>query len=388
MQQQPNIPNVGHFAMGCPFLVRRLGALAMVASLAFPSVPRAQDSAFVVARVAVDVMAESAASARDQAVADGQKQALDRLLRRLVLRSDYGLLPRVDAALVSALVLDFEVENERTSSKRYLAYLTVRFKGNEVRNLLGDAGLSFSETVARPRLVLPILETSGTAYLWEDPNPWREAWMSRPLDGNSPYPYAFARGDSQDQSILGLAPAGRGDDQRVLALAARYNFREVVVVRATLDADPATSRPRLQVNLRAIGAAVAAAQFSVIGESRDRLAPLFADAVERSIMRLEEDWKRDNLLRLDSLARLSVSVPIEALPALVEIRRRLAGAPIVKRVDVSAVSKVDAQLILHFYGDPPQLVGALAQRDLLLTQRDGYWTLTQSEAVVRTGPAR
>jgi hypothetical protein len=57
------------------------------------------------------------------------------------------------------------------------------------------------------------------------------------------------------------------------------------------------------------------------------------------------------------------------------IRERLESNAVVRRVELAALSRVDAQVILHYLGDPSQLTLALAQLDLELLEEDGFWTL-------------
>ena len=128
-------------------------ALAFLASLALAATAvRAQSispiDVFTVRNVAVDVTARTAAAARERALKDGQTRALLRLLERLVSRSALDRLPTIDQATANFLVRDFEIANEKTSSVRYLATLTYRFKRSEVRALLRREDIPFAETVS------------------------------------------------------------------------------------------------------------------------------------------------------------------------------------------------------------------------------------------------
>jgi len=344
----------------------------------------------IVSGITVDASADSTTLARDQALADGQRRAFDRLLRRLVPRSDHGALPRVDSARLAGLIENFEVEEERSSSRRYIAKLTFRFRSEEIRRLLRESDLAFTETVARPHLVLPIVEAGGVALLWEDGNDWLAAWQRRTLDRESLFPLVVPRGDGRDQIVVAVAPPTRGEEARLLALAERYELRDALLARAVLDTEAGGGRPRLQVTLRLIGSAIASSpvQVVVIGESLEKLPELYGEAIDRVITRLEEDWKRENLLRLDSSDRVSARVPVQSLAHWVDVRRRLARLPIVKSVEVAALSRTDAQIVIEYFGDIVQLQGALGQMDLVLTERDGFWTLSARQPASRTAPNR
>ena len=89
--------------------------------------------AFEVRNVVVDVTAETATAARAQALAEGQIAAYRSLMERLTLRADRGRLPDLERSEITALVKDFEVAKEKTSAVRYIAWLNVRFKAEDVR---------------------------------------------------------------------------------------------------------------------------------------------------------------------------------------------------------------------------------------------------------------
>ncbi|MCH8182872.1 MAG: DUF2066 domain-containing protein [Proteobacteria bacterium] len=335
-----------------------------------------EDRIFTVKDLPIDETAESAAVARDLARADGQRRALDRVLRRMVLQSDFDRIPRLEDNEISALVQAISVTDEKTSSTRYLANLTVRLKKDAVRNFLRDLSLSYAETVSKPRLVLPVYEAAGATLLWDDPNPWRSAWETRDTDDGGAVPLILPRGDRGDLFAIGAAQVLAGDTNRLSAIARRYNVEDVLVAHAILQIDLAANVPRLNVTLREVGPAgnaVIVQSFS--GVARDRIPELLVRAAAEATLRLEEDWKRDNILRFDNPDRLSVRVPIGGLEEWVDIRSRLEGSAVVRKVVLTALSRTGAQVILHYLGEPAQLVLDLSQRDLDLVESNGFWTL-------------
>src|SRR5690348_8790050 len=156
--------------------------LVLAAASAAPAA-RAQNASptdiFTVANVPVDATAKSAAAAREAARIDGQRRAFRTLLERLTLAADRNRLPRLSDARITDMIRDFEVANERRSTVRYLADYTFRFRPDQVRQVLRNAGIPFAETISKPVTVLPILTQGSSSVLWDDPNPWRDAWASR-----------------------------------------------------------------------------------------------------------------------------------------------------------------------------------------------------------------
>src|SRR6202012_495963 len=118
-----------------PFLFIVLLSLLCAPALAQTS----EDSVlYSVSDVPVDITADSAAHARDQAIAEAQRSAFEQLLGRL--GSDTSLASKLTDNDIATLVQNFEVQNERTSSVRYIGIFTVQFRPAATRDWLAKNG--------------------------------------------------------------------------------------------------------------------------------------------------------------------------------------------------------------------------------------------------------
>ncbi|MGH6932462.1 MAG: hypothetical protein ACREEE_08510 [Dongiaceae bacterium] len=95
---------------------------------------------YEVSGVNVDVTAADSATARDQAIIEGQRTALQMLVEDLVGAEKAAQVPLPNDDAISAMVQDFEVETERLSSVRYIGVLTFRFDPILVDDLLSGVG--------------------------------------------------------------------------------------------------------------------------------------------------------------------------------------------------------------------------------------------------------
>ena len=354
------------------------GALVTAAPrLAAQAALDAQDI-YTISGIAVDERAETAARARDLALIDGQRRAWQRLLRRLVLAIDHARLPALDDRAVAALVQGIEVHNEKTSSVRYLSYLTIRFKKPDVRDWLQNVGVPFTETRRKPVLVVPVYEAAGALLLWDDPNPWANAWRFHTEDPDAVVPLVLPKGDLADVVAINAQQAIDGEAERLAALTKRYPVTDTVVAHAVLHIDLAANTARLVVSMKRFGApgeeGVVIESFE--GQSREVVESLLADAVAAIASRLQEEWKRETLVRFDQPVRLSVNVPLTTLEEWVEVRRLLQTSSLVREIELISLSRSAAQVLLHFLGDADQLAVELAQRELDLSRDDeGFWAL-------------
>ena len=350
-----------------------LGAILagfVTGALALGSAAAETTDVFYVTGVEVDVTAETAATAREQALARGEAIAFDRLLQRLVRAVERDRLPEFSANEIAGYVRDFAVAREQTSAVRYIATLDVRFKATEVRRLLLDYGVAFAETPSKPVIVLPVYRRAGAVLLWDDPNPWLEAWRQRPATDGL-VPLVLPQADLTDIVAIGAEQAVKGDWQRLSVIASRYGAHDALVVLATFVVGDGP--PMLEVTLTRYGTALDAQTLvrtfdAGADEGPDDLLRRAAVGLAREV---EDAWKRDNRMAFGRPAVMAVTVPVGGLGDWLAIRGRLERVAVVRRIELVLLSRDEVRVNLHYIGESEQLVLALEQADLVLGDREG-----------------
>lgn len=242
------------------------GAPAQVGAL--PTPRETPDGPLTVIDVIVDRTAANAVLAREQAIAEAQRLAFQKLAERNLTPDAYKTFKVPDIKTIAGLVQDFEIKGERLSSTRYVANFTVRFRdavrsyvpisaavaeqGTAMEAIEGtDAG---EETVKAPEdedapaadvanapgemaktyLILPYIETmSKKLLLWEDPNPWREVWQKNmPQDAANGSSYIVPMGDISDVASGSTDAVWAGDYRSVEKLRQSYRVDEVLLAVA------------------------------------------------------------------------------------------------------------------------------------------------------------
>jgi hypothetical protein len=363
---------------------RVFGGVALIGAmiaLAVPASALTRAEIFTVS-VPVDATAASATAARDTARLDGQRKAFAALLDRLTLAKDRGRLPAAGDTMLNQVVIGFEVANERRSSVRYLADYTFHFRPDTVEQLLRDRGVAFAETASKPVVVLPVLETGGKPMLWDDPNPWREAWSTaKPPKGLVPMQVPI--GEVEDVSAIDGAKADAGDDARLQAISANYDHDDVLVTRATIRSggsavDVSTTRfmPGSPGGEQSWVASYTANQ----GESQ---GDLLARAIAGTAAQVNDAWKQANMLDYSQASTLTVSVPAEDLNGWLAVRQRLGVTAAVQSSQLLSLDRHGARVELHYVGSPDQLRVGLAQNNLSLSGSDPDWVLQRGGASQR-----
>ena len=336
-------------------------------------------SLFEVRGVEVDVTAANATEAREQAMAEGEQLAFRRLLERLTLRTDYSRLPTPGADQVAATVKDFSVAEEKASDVRYLARLNFRFKENDIRRILMGYSLPFAETFSKPVLVLPVYEQTGALILWDDPNPWREAW-TRISSGDRLVPLTLPRGDLADIAAIGSEQAVDGDAPRLAAIAKRYGAGDALVAHAILRKDVLGLQPELEVYITRHGSALQEQTLvkTFLAEEGESIPLLLARAASALALEVEDNWKKDNLLQFGSPGVVASVVRVGGLGDWIAVRDRLNRVAVIRQMDLVLMSRDEVRVNLHYIGDPEQLALALQQADLTLERVGDEWILALS----------
>ena len=365
-----------------------IGALFMaVGSIGIGSVSAQTGGVYTVGGVAVDMTADTAAAAREQAIAAGHVLAFRRLIARLVPNSQRAALPALAQSGIVPLVLSYEIESEKRSSVRYLGSLKFRFRRADVRQLLQNSGVGFAETRSKPVLLLPVYDSAGAKLLWDDPNPWLLAWNAvPPSDGL--VPIRLPAGDLADIRDISAEQAVAGNADQLALIAERYGASAVLVAEASVTADPSSGARSLTVATRYFGGTsdgrTAVRSFAYTEGEADET--VIGRAAQKVALQVEEDWKQENLIRFDNQNSLIARISLTDLRQWVEVRRKLQGIAFLQRWQLVAMSRQRASVRLTYYGDAEQLRVALAQRDLMLDQGAVDWLLRDSRQARATGP--
>lgn len=334
------------------------------------------------ATVKVDATADNAAAARTLARHDGQQRALMEVIEHLTDSTDESKLPKLDDKAITDMVDSFEVANEKMSSVRYLADYTFHFRKAKVRQLLRNAGIAISSSPGKPVVVVPVFRDGDKSVLWDDPNPWREAWAQLPA-ASGPTRLSVPLGGLGDVSAIDADQARSGDSQALTAIAQGNDADEALVAAATAQrqGDKLTG---LDVSLKRyrLGQLINSQTTSITanpGESE-------ADFMNRAAAAVVADIEHGIPPNSNKEATLDAIVPIASLGDWVAMQQRLAAVPEIHKVDLLSLSRQQAKIEIKYVGSPDQLKSSLAEADLDLGGGDPEWRLSPS-AANSVGPA-
>ena len=324
----------------------------------------ADSKMFSAGGIKVDVTAETAAKAREQALQDGQKRALMVVMERITPDYVVEQLAELVPDDIINMVRDMSVSNEKTSSVRYMATLDVSFNADAVRDLLRQNGLPYVRTSGKQLLILPVYKRSPAAspVLWDEDNPWLRAWSNRTVESYM-IPLTVPAGDLADNNLLNIEQVVQGDLKAAENLAKRYEAEGILVVRMTRNGAVFT------VDAMAMDEATASEikNFSFTLPLKKNTAATYANAVKKVVSHLENVWKRDQMVQFNEVTPLVAMVPVSTVKQWTVIQKRLDRIPLISSYNLQAARAGVLQLTIFFAENLDRLQKEMAKRMLKLT---------------------
>jgi hypothetical protein len=356
----------------------REAVLAVVATAALVFLPSAlaqPADLWTVTNVAVDATGASPSAAKEAALSKGRQKAWTEVFRRVTPSSQWQVQPPITDAELEPMVKSFDISNEKHSSTRYLATVTYVFNPTAVRNALRKTGTQFSESKAKPVLVVAL---SGSA--WAPESSWGKAWSAQSQRGRL-VPVTVPRGDDQDRAALATISTA-ADWAMVKPLADRYGASSVLVATA------GKSGSGLAINLAHIkpdGRTPRSGTYAPQGaEDEFALANRAAGTIAES---LQEDWKRTTSVDYGQQASLNVGISFNSLAEWVATKRGLESVKLIQVLAVEELNMRNARVRLDYVGKTDQLQTALSQTNLYLTSdAQGNWTLSRNAGATAANP--
>ncbi|MDE0703061.1 MAG: DUF2066 domain-containing protein [Rhodospirillaceae bacterium] len=393
----------------------------------------AQSDIYWVRDVAAKGEGKTDRAARTDAALNAAPAALERLLRRLTSIRDREFLPPVPPERAREMVRGLEVvrakRQDSPAGRSFDGALSYLFNPEAVGAFLKAEQLGWSARRSDPVLVLAVWRGEGGAVLWDDPNPWRDAWAATEREPGL-VPVVLPEGSLKDLQAIDAEQAAGRDAQSLAAIARAYGAKQVLVAvaaagiatgtatgaeaetEAEAGAEPgdeagtgaeagagATTGTEAGTEAEAgaeSGLTVSAALFNLrsgVSEELELLAVegetamAMAEAAAVLTGRLQERWKDRVIVPDGPVSTTRVVLRFDDLAAWVRVRENLAAAPSVTGHRVIAFSAGEAQLALTHRGDADALAARLPAFGLALQQESSgrgrnaktFWVLGERQ---------
>lgn len=333
---------------------------------------------YTIYNMEVDETSRNVATARDRALRKGQREALMRLFRRMILTTDMDRLPEFSDLDVQDYVNGFEINNERRSSVRYIASLVVHFNRDKINDVLSNNQIPFAETLGRAVSVLPVFEEGGTLRLWEKDNLWREAWQSYDMTNNL-VPVDTPAPTLKNRFYISALQAKNDDQRSIASFIEKSALNELIIAVANLRKSASGDKISLDIHLKQNSLveeanyepktlSVTLPAYDETGKSN--LEALYMAGVDAASGWVDDLWKMQVLVNYGISSKIAVRGDLKKINDWVIMQRQLEKVNLVKKVDLKSLNIETVDLEIEFSGEAEQLVLSLAQQGVRLSQNE------------------
>ncbi len=324
---------------------------------------------------------ESAAQARNAALAKAEQKAFRKLVMERAPNKADAILGSYESQHISQLVQGYEVIDEVITDNSYRATLKIIFNDGLIAKLLNpdansaydkDAGQDFANSNAV--LVLPVYRDESGIFLWGEGNIWRE-YVNRAAVSLGFDKVVMPYGDPTDRLMIDAGNVTTASYALLSGIARRYGAGKVVIAVAEPEfgAEPITINAILRVlspdnmevrNLLRVG---------------DNLEKALKNIAEAVISDIGRELRTDDELPLEERRLYKIAAHISdrvGVQQLVTIRNKLHNIEGVEDVAVTVADWQNIILEIFYRGNPEMFGRQLAVSGVKVREGDGYLMLS------------
>lgn len=347
------------------FLRRTLPALVAIlcASWALPSAGQTTKSIYSVSGVPIDATAASSTVAKSQALTAGRQVAFQRLVSRVTLPEDIqakGGIPVIAPDVLERMIASYSVSDEKSSTVRYLARLTVEFDATAVKSWLTSFGATPINSRALPLAVFPFAPNAPEPDRVALSTAWRSAGLESEL-----VPLALSSVPAVENQFPAYEAAAKaaGAGGAVLASVQTTEANGTLTAMTKVTKLENGARFELGSAQASVPAPSAAARSTAIQTLMDKSVIAASNLVQL-------EWKRRAVVRGGQVASVAVTAEYSSLEEWNAIRNALGRSTIIRDIRIEAISKDGALLTIAYTGSEAQLQTDVAQSRLTLQSED------------------
>ena len=171
---------------------------------------------------------------RKKALEIAYKDGLLRYLNWITLEQKEEIVKIIDTISIKDFVSGYSIDSEKFKKNKYSALISVNFEKKKVIDLLDNKSIKYIFQAGPKTLVIPLMNFENRLILWDDPNPWFEAWLSRPLDPNL-NKFLLPTGEVDDLITLSALEAKNLEYYKLKNISVKYDAKKILVIIVNVD---------------------------------------------------------------------------------------------------------------------------------------------------------
>ncbi len=289
-------------------------------------------------------------TALKQATLEGFHRLLGQLTSPKEIEKHKEVLEQVN---LNILLKKVHIESERTDVP-YQVTFDLEYDRDAVKDLLTDLKIPFSEVSTGRVLLIPLFETDGETYLWQENNPWRTSLTEASLKLGL-VNFILPSGDMNEMRMLTPEMAAFGAEDILLSVGEGYNTDTVCVVRAK-EAKTVVGRTfSVEATWYGKEHMEPIYQYQTIAEDQT-LEQVMQDLAGKVLTNMEDNWRSLNMVSFDKTTSVLVRFSPKTLTEAERLRSTFAKLPVLKDLWLRMMSQKEIIYQIDFYGDVSKLL--------------------------------
>ncbi len=281
---------------------------------------------------------------RTIAIESSYKIALSRYLKWITLKETSDIINLVDLLEARDYVSGYSIENEKYKKEKYSALITVTFEKNKLEKFLKNKNIEFFSKKGPKTLIIPIINFEQRLILWDDPNPWFDVWLRRPLDSNLNL-FSLPTGEADDLITLSAQDAMNLKYFKIKKLAKKYEAEQANVLLVNVE----SQNKKLNLSIKAydgfsqeilFSSDIENVEINNFDDNLNVLADSFADYYD-------DLWVKENLNDINSEKKVLAKISYNRYSEWIQIKKFLINNERILRYNVLIISNKNATIELN-----------------------------------------
>ena len=296
-----------------------------------------------VKNIYIEIEIENNTDHRTKALETSYNIALSRYLKWITLKDSLDILNLIDLIEARDYISGYSIENEKYKKDKYSALITINFEKNKIEKFLKNQDIEFYSKKGPKTLIIPIINYQKRLILWDDPNPWFDVWLRRPLDANLNL-FTLPTGEADDLIKLSALDAFNLEYFKIKKLANKYDTEQAYVLLIDVE----SKNEKLHLSLEVYNGFTQDIIFSKDLENikidsfnfeLNILADSFADF-------FDDLWVRNNLDNLNSETKVLAEVSFKKYNEWINIKNFLINSEKILKYNILVISNRNALIEL------------------------------------------
>ena len=298
----------------------------------------------VVKNIYIELELKENVDHRTMAIEASYKIALSRYLKWITLKETSDIINLVDLLEARDYVSGYSIENEKYKKEKYSALITVTFEKNKLEKFLESKNIEFFSKKGPKTLIIPIINFEQRLILWDDPNPWFDVWLRRPLDSNLNL-FTLPTGEADDLITLSAQDAINLKYFKIKKLANKYEAEQAYVLLVNVE----SKNEKINLSIEVYDGFTQEVIFSSDIENIEIynfdynlnvLADTFADY-------FDDLWVKENLDNINSETKVLAEISYKKYNEWIKIKNFLINNEKILKYNILTISNKNATIELN-----------------------------------------